>query len=201
MTRRPVLAGVALLLVATGCGAAPQASSRGPSRLRPVSTSAARGTHRATCRIRSDHGVVTLALDLPTGFVRRSRPACHWQRPVTVPDPGGAYTSDVDLAVVPVTPHSSIESVYRQQEPDAVSGDDEVGDDSILHLTRDRDVAALGGTHGERLSYLCFCDGQNLLYRFAEADGVLLSWQADLPLRQQTDRQLEAIVRSAGTER
>jgi hypothetical protein len=88
--------------------------------------------------------------------------------------------------------------VYDELEPDAVEGDRAAGDDSLLHLSLRKDVKVFGATRGDRLSWLCFCDGQNLINRYAQADGIRLTWGADLPLQKATDRQLEAVLRSVG---
>jgi hypothetical protein len=195
----------ALSMVVAGCG------STDRPELRAAAPSPAAGTHRVTCPVDSDHGRVVFSLDLPRGFVRGradERDACTWHRPVRVPDNSDfdgdpatvdTYASNVVVTVAPVRKHASLQDVYDEQEPDAVTGDTAGGDDSILHLKLRRDVKVFGGTVGDRLSYLCFCDGQNLISRYAQADGIRLTWGADLPLQKATDRQLEAVLASAGS--
>jgi hypothetical protein len=201
-----------------GCGqqgpAQHREAPRGPLALQKASPRPAAGTHRVTCPIESDHGKVRLALDLPRGFVRgvpdsySKRGGCAWYRPVKVPDDGNfdgdpttrdSFESNVILHVGAVGKHDSVDAYYDENEPDAVEGDNPDGDDSILHLERIEDVPVFGATIGERLSYLCFCDGQNTLHRFAQADGILLGWDSELPLQKQTDRQLRAVLASIGT--
>ncbi len=181
--------------------------------LQGAAATPAPGAHRVTCRIRSDHGRVRLALDLPRGFVAglpeeyEQDARCSWHHPVRVPDDSNfdgdpatqdTYESDVVVTVTPVRKDNSVQSVYDEQKPDAVEGNSPEGDDSILHLTLDKDVKVFGETVGDRLSYLCFCDGQNLIHRYAQGDGILLQWSADQPLQKQTDHQLEAMLSSVG---
>jgi hypothetical protein len=203
------LGGVVLAAVLVGCG------STGPSKLQEAATPAP-GTHRVTCRVDSDHGRVLFATDLPRGFVsgppdfddtHEKKDGCTWHQPVRVPDDSNfdgdpttedTYRSDVVVTVGSVHQGGSLQDVYDDEEPDAVEGDSPEGDDSILHLRLSKDVEVFGDTVGDRLSYLCFCDGQNLIHRYAQADGIRLSWSADQPLEQASDRQLEAVLASAG---
>lgn len=202
------LIGVAVLAaVAGGCG------STVPAAIQEAATAPATGTHRVTCDVDSEHGRVRFAIDLPRGFVsgpadsEEKQGGCAWHRPVQVPDDsdfdGDPTTEDSHQSAVVVTVGSvhqggSLQDVYDDQEPNAVDGDQAEGDDSILHLELRKDVRVFGDTVGDRLSYLCFCDGQNLISRYAQADGIRLSWSADQPIQQATDRQLEAVLASAG---
>jgi hypothetical protein len=206
----------ALAAVIVGCGDEGDNAHRlaeGPKELQSAAATPAPGTHRVTCRLESDHGRVRLALDLPRGFVTgQPEPydlgdGCSWHRPVQVPDDGNfdgdpttpdTYESNVLVSVSHVREGKSVQDTYDEQKPDAVDGDNPEGDDSILHLTLTKDVKVFGDTVGDRLSYLCFCDGQNQILRDAQADGILLTWSADQPLQKQTDRQLEAVLASAG---
>jgi hypothetical protein len=207
----------ALAAVVVGCGSTGPTStapkSLGPTVLQRTTSPPAAGTHRVTCKVDSDHGRVDLALDLPRGFVR-GLPAeygkdhhCSWHHPVRVPDDSNfdgdpstadTFASNVVITVRSVHEDGSLEDVYDDLKPDAVDGDDPEGDDSILHLERSEDVKAFGDTVGDRLSFLCFCDGQNLISRYAQADGILLEWKSEEPLQKETDRQLEAVLASVG---
>ena len=208
----------ALTALVVGCGSSEghteHPSSKGPSELQPAAATPSPGTHRVTCLIQSDHGRVRLALDLPRGFVvglpeeYDTGDRCGWHNPVRVPDHSNfdgdpatedTYESNVVLRVSHVSKGQSVQHVYDEMKPDAVEGDSAESDDSILHLTLTKDVKVFGTTVGDRLSFLCSCDGQNLIDRYAQADGILLHWSSDQPLQKETDRKLEAVLASAGT--
>jgi hypothetical protein len=209
LPHRWILASV-LAAVVAGCGSA------GPTTLQKSASPPATGTHRVTCNVDSDHGRVLFAIDLPRGFV--SGPpdfddtygkldGCAWHHPVRIPDDSNfdgdpttadTYQSNVVVTVGSVRKGGSLQDVYDDQEPSAVDGDKAEGDDSILHLELRKDVKVFGDTVGDRLSYLCFCDGQNLISRYAQADGIRLTWSADQPIQRATDRQLEDVLGSAG---
>jgi hypothetical protein len=207
MRRNRCIGAAVLAAVVVGCG------STSPTGLQKTATPPATGNHRVTCRVDSDHGRVLFALDLPRGFIRGEQDSygkhhgCAWHHPVRVPDDSDfdsdpttedTYQGNVVVTVRSVRQDSSLQDVYDGQKPDAVEGDSPEGDDSVLHLILAEGVKVFGETGGDRLSYLCFCDGQNVIHRYAQADGILLHWSADQPLQEETDRQLEAVLASAG---
>ncbi len=160
------------------------------------------GTRRVSCRLTTDHGPREITLDLPRGW-RDGLPAdydkargCSWYRPVQVPE-DGEY--DLVLNLRTVAKGKTLQDVYDEEKPDAVEGDDPAGDDSILHLDLREGVPTYGATRGDRLSFWCFCDGQDTLTRLAQADGVRLSWGSVKRLQASTDAQLDAILASIGT--
>jgi hypothetical protein len=167
-------------------------SAPGPTTLQVAPSSA----RRATCVLRTSSGTRRVALSLPRGFVPGlpadyRGPRCAFHRFVR----GGDV---VLLALEPARPGHTVRALYADQLTDAVPGPSPDGDDSVLHLSLRAGVPTYGRTTGDRLSYLCFCDGQNLLYRAAEADGVLLTWTSQLVRQRETDRQLEEVLTSLG---
>lgn len=198
---------LSLLLLVASCG------NEVAPRLQPAGDQSP-GTRRASCRLVTDHGPQVVTLDLPRGFRDGLPPdydrakGCAWYHRVQVPDDSDfdgdpttqdTYQADIVLNLTSVGWGKTLQDVYDEEEPDAVEGDDPAGDDSILHLRLRKDVPTYGATRGDRLSFWCFCDGQDTLSRLAQADGVRLSWGSVKGLQRSTDAQLEAILASVGT--
>jgi hypothetical protein len=201
---RVALLFLVLLVVACGNEDVPQLQPTGDQ---------VHGARRVSCRLTTDHGPRQVTLDLPRGFVDGlpadydRAPGCSWHRTVKVPDAGNfdgdpttqdTYDSDLLLTVTAVGGDETLADVRDEVAPDAVEGDDPAGDDSILHLWLRQGVSTYGATRGGRLSYWCFCDGQNTLTRMAQADGVRLTWVSVRRLERSTDAQLEPILASVG---
>ena len=195
-------------LLAAGCGSTGAGSATpGPTaatQLQRAGTSPY-GTHRVVCRLGADR----VAIDLPRTFVRGlprdydSFPGCSWHRDVTVVVDPKDHEQDYDLTEIvslsKVSAARNLQREYAEQEPFEVKGDTPGGDDSVLHLTLRRDVPTYGGTRGDRLSYWCFCDGQNTIYRAVQAAGVRLTWESAHGREAITDRQLGTALTHAGT--
>ncbi len=182
----------------------------GPTTLQPAAPSGPAGTTRVTCDLTTDAGPVRFALDLPEGFKagathHRAYDSvdCAWGLPVRVRDSSGpAYTAVVRVSVGYVRSddkRQTLTDLYDEQQVNAVEGDDPRDDDSVLHLTLTRDVPVFGSTVGDRLSFWCFCDGQNTIIRYAQADRVRVQWSSVRELEQETDEQLAAALAGAGT--
>jgi hypothetical protein len=204
--RKVRVALLSLVLLAAACG------NEVVPRLQPAGEQVP-GTRRVSCQLSTAHGPELVTLDLPRGFVDglppdyEKEPGCSWHRTVKVPDDGNfdgdaatqdTYDSDLLLTLTAVDRGESLQDVYDEVAPDAVKGEDPAGDDSILHLRLRKDVPTYGTTRGDRLSYWCFCDGQNTLSRMAQADGVRLTWASVKRLQRSTDAQLEQILASVG---
>jgi len=181
----------------------------GPTTLQPASASGPAGTTRVTCDLATDDGPVRFALDLPDGFRQgatrhdaRDSTDCVWNRPVRIRDASGpSYTAVVLVAVGYVRDddeRQTLSDVYDDESVNAVEGDTPQGDDSILHLDLTEDVPVLGATVGDRLSYWCYCDGQNTIARYAQAAGVRVQWSSVRELEHETDEQLAAALSGAG---
>lgn len=67
-------------------------------------------------------------------------------------------------------------SLRHEKETDVDPNVGTEGDDHLEDVSYDADVPVYGDLHGERLSYFCFCDGQNLDVRVTQANGVRLQW-------------------------
>ena len=142
-----------------------------------------------------------LALDLPEDFRERPRGerGCTWVTRVPMHDSDIPYSIDVVVRARPVSRDESLEDVYSAEEPFLVEGESPEGDDSILDLTLEQDVPALGPTIGDRISWRCYCDGQDLITRMAQADGIRVIWSSVVPLTPETDVAFDRAVGGAGT--
>jgi hypothetical protein len=188
---------VATGLLTTAC------HSSGNEALGHVTGTAPVGTHRVTCEVHSGHGGTALALDLPKGYQKAHvRGAdCAWSTSVDDPEAAsdlGRVRADLVVTVDHVSGDHTLREVYDDEAPDAVKGDDPENDDSILHLRLSTDVATFGHTHGDRLSWWCFCDGQNTITRMVQADGVRLTWTGVRSREALVDRSLATALRRAG---
>lgn len=210
---------VALVVVACGGsdgesgsgGGSATTTAAGPTTLQPAAGSRPPGTTRVTCDLATDAGPVRFAVDLPDGFrpMAKRHDAydsidCSWRRSVHVrPSGGPGYTAVVRVGVGYVRDDDERPTLSEihddEEEVNAVEGDDPEGDDSILHLTLVRDVPVFGATVGDRLSYWCFCDGQNTISRYAQADRIRVQWSSVRELELETDQQLAAALAGAGT--
>jgi hypothetical protein len=195
------------LLVALGlcwlsaCSSNGPGESAAPATLQPVAGRAPTGTTRVECVVATASGPVRLALDLPDDFTggRGGERGCAWRTRVPMHDSDIPYSIDVVVSVRSVGEDASLEDVYTDQEPNEVEGDTPEGDDSILDLVLEQDVPALGPTLGDRLSWRCYCDGQDLITRMAQADGVRVTWSSVVALTKETDAAFARAVEGAGT--
>jgi hypothetical protein len=206
-TRRVAVA-LAAAVLAAGCGSASGSPSgsrtAGSKRLAPATGAAPTGTHRVTCELPSAHGRVTLALDLPTRYEPKHLRGqdCSWSTSMVDPEASndlGDVRADLVVSLDHVSDEHSLRKVYDEQAPTAVEGDDPEGDDSVLHLKLTTDVPTFGRTHGDRLAWWCYCDGQNTLTRMVQADGVRLTWTGVKSLEPLVDRSLATALRQAGS--
>lgn len=196
MIRAAVLAVAGLVAVPllTGC------SPDGPTTLQPSSGKAPTGTTRFSCDVDAASGPVRLALDLPDDFRERGR-GCTWRTRVPMHDSDISYSIDVVVTVRSVDADESLSDVYADEKVNEVEGDRPEGDDSILDLVLEQDVPAIGPTLGDLLSWRCYCDGQDLITRMAQADGVRVTWSSVVALTNETDAAFELAVEGAGTVR
>ena len=198
---------VALGLLATGCGSSgieTPDSATGDETLGPTTGKAPAGTHRVSCDVRTGHGRITLALDLPKRYqrVRIRGQDCAWSTSVNDPEAAsdlGPVSADLVVTVDHVSGDHPLREEYDEEAPDAVKGEVSKNDDSILHLRLSTDVATFGDTRGDRLSWWCFCDGQNTITRMVQADGVRLTWTGVKSLEALLDRSLATALRQAGS--
>ncbi|PUA82776.1 hypothetical protein [Nocardioides currus] len=194
-----------LVLTLAGCSSdspvdgEPPAVPSGPTTLQPAEGKVPSGTTRVTCAVEAADGPVRLALDLPSGFRagRHRDRGCTWRDRVRMHDSDIPYSIDVVVSVA--TADGSLDDVHAREEPFLVEGDSPEGDDSILDLLLDQGVPALGPTLGDRLSWRCYCDGQDLITRMAQADGVRVTWSSVVPLTEKTDAAFARAVDGAGT--
>ena len=169
-----------------------------PTDLPAAAATSPPGTVRVTCDLPVDAGTVRFALDLPEGFqarrVQRHRSYdsvdCAWRSGPTWVGVGYVHADDE---------RPRLDDVYDDESVNAVEGDTAEGDDSILRLELEQDVPVYGTTPGDRLSYLCFCDGQNNIARYAQAAGVRVQWTSVLELEEVTDEQLATALAGAGS--
>jgi hypothetical protein len=211
---------VLVVLLGVGCGGASDGSAggggtetavaAGPVALQPAAPAASPGTTRVTCDLATGAGPLRFALDLPEGFTGGARRHdahdsvdCAWRRSVRVRGPSGpGHTAVVRVGVGYVRgddDRPTLSDVHDDEEVNAVEGDDPQDDDSILHLTLVHDVPVFGATLGDRLSFWCFCDGQDTITRYAQADRVRVQWSSVRELEAETDAQLAAALAGAGT--
>ncbi|MBS43967.1 MAG: hypothetical protein CMH83_12550 [Nocardioides sp.] len=164
----------------------------------PAAGGAPPGTTRATCEVRSGHGPVTVAVDLPAGFSAGDR-RCTWTRTVRGrPEPGGAgEVADEEVSLVAAD--DGLDSVRDAQAPYAVDEGESYGDDAVLHLRLDEDVPTYGGVAGDRVGWDCFCDGQESTVRMVQADGVRLTWRSAWWRVAATEAELATALSHAGT--
>jgi hypothetical protein len=184
-------------LLATAC------HSSGNEALGHASGSAPAGTRRVTCDVLTGHGRISLALDLPKSYRKAHLKGqdCAWSTSVHDPEASndlGPVQADLVVTVDHVSGDHPLREVYDEQAPDAVKGDQPEGDDSILHLQLSTDVATFGHTLGDRLSWWCFCDGQNTITRMVQADGVRLTWTGVKSREALVDRSLTTALGRAG---
>ncbi|WP_193606519.1 hypothetical protein [Nocardioides lijunqiniae] len=205
--------GTAVLVVALGvlssCGSGEERGADatetapapvGPT-LQPAAAGPPAGTTRVSCDVTAASGPVRLALDLPSSFTERRGQgvACSWGTRVPMHDSDIDYSVDLLVSVEPVGAESSLSDVHAQQQPYEVEGDTPDGDDSILDLVLEEDVPTFGATVGDRLSWRCYCDGQDLITRLAQADGVRVTWSSVVPLTAETDAAFDLALAEAGT--
>lgn len=67
-------------------------------------------------------------------------------------------------------------TLLREKERNVDPFVDAGGDDSVSDVRYAGDVRVFGAHRGELLEYYCYCDGQDLDLRIAQARGVRLSW-------------------------
>jgi hypothetical protein len=200
-----VVAGLVAVPLLAGCSSNDTPSADPdpgpPPTLQPAVGSPPSGTTRFSCDVAAASGPVTLALDLPDSFRpgRDGKRGCAWRKRVAMHDSDIPYSIDVVVSVRSVGEDASLEDVYTDQEPNEVEGDTPEGDDSILDLVLEQDVPALGPTLGDRLSWRCYCDGQDLITRMAQADGVRVTWSSVVALTKETDAAFARAVEGAGT--
>ena len=198
------ICGLVAVSVLTACSPdaanAPDAPD-GPTTLQAAADREPPGTTRFECELSAGSGQVRLALDLPDDFTERrgGDRGCAWGERVPMHDSDIPYSIDVVVSVKPVGEDASLEDVYAAQEPNEVEGDTPEGDDSILDLVLERDVPALGPTIGDRVSWRCYCDGQDLITRMAQADGIRVTWSSVVALTEETDAAFDRAVEGAGT--
>jgi hypothetical protein len=198
---------LALGLLAFGCGSSgieTPGHATGDETLGPTTGTAPAGTRRDSCDVRTRHGRTTLALDLPKRYqrIRIRGQDCAWKTSVNDPEAGsdlGPVQADLVVTVDHVSGDHPLREVYEAEAPAAVKGDVSENDDSILHLRLDTDVDTFGETRGDRLSWWCFCDGQNTITRMVQADGVRLTWTGVKSLEALVDRSLATTLRRAGS--
>lgn len=191
------LAGLVAGPLLTGCSSDAPEAPDGPTTLQPVTAEAPTGTTRVECDVTADSGPERFALDLPDGF--RERRGCSWGMRVPMHDSDIPYSIVVTVRVRSVGEDESLKDVYADEQPNEVEGDTPEGDDSILDLELEQDVAALGPTLGDRVSWRCYCDGQDLITRMAQADGVRVIWSSVVELTEETDAAFDRAVAGAGT--
>jgi hypothetical protein len=169
--------------------------------LQPAARTVPTGTDRVECDVASVSGRVRLALDLPHDFTesRGGDGGCAWHVRVPMHDSDIPYSIEVVVSVRSVGEDASLDEVYAEQQPNEVAGDTPEGDDSILDLVLEQDVPALGPTLGDRLSWRCYCDGQDTITRMAQADGVRVAWTSVVALTEETDQAFDRAVEGAGT--
>ncbi|WP_027863407.1 hypothetical protein [Marmoricola sp. URHB0036] len=185
-------------MLATGC------HSSGDETLGSAQGTAPPGTYRVTCELRSAHGGVTVALDLPTRYHRAHLRGqdCSWSTSMVdaaASNDLGTVRADLVVSLDHVPDAHPLREVYDEQAPNAIEGDDPEGDDSVLHLKLATDVPTFGRTRGDRLAWWCYCDGQNTLTRMVQAAGVRLTWTGVKSLEPLIDQSLATALRQAGT--
>lgn len=83
---------------------------------------------------------------------------------------GPGFGRDLGVSFGSTTPLSVVKE--KQIDPFVDVG----GDDSLSDVEYAADVPVFGEIHGERLTYYCYCDGQDLDQYVLAAQGVVLSW-------------------------
>jgi hypothetical protein len=198
---------LAVGLLASGCGSSgieTPGSTTGDQTLGPATGSAPAGTHRVSCNVRTGTDRIALVLDLPTSYrqARIEGQDCAWSTSVNDPEAGsdlGPVSADLVVTVDHVSGDHPLREEYDAEAPAAVKGDVSENDDSILHLRLSTGVATFGDTRGDRLSWWCFCDGQNTITRMVQADGVRLTWTGVKSLEALVDQSLATALRRAGS--
>lgn len=190
----------ALLVAGVLSACSPDTSSPrsvdGPTTLQPAVGSEPAGTTRVSCDLDAASGPVRLALDVPDDFKKGHR-ECTWRMRVPMHDSDIPYS--IDVVVTVRSDDQPLEDVYALEKINEVEGETPEGDDSILDLVLEQGVPALGPTIGDRLSWRCFCDGQDLITRMAQADGVRVTWSSVVALTEETDAAFDRAVQGAGT--
>lgn len=163
----------ALLVAITGCG--DHASSPAPT------SSAASASVTATVAAEPTHPFAAALSKVPSGW----RPATCRQRGfevgLSVP-PGFERMRDQPCTfakglVRELTLTIGLRSTLAHvKEHDVDPFVDIGGDDSVSDVHYAADVPVFGTHRGEQLDYLCYCDGQDLQERHAQAAGVRLLW-------------------------
>ncbi len=182
--------------VLSACSPDDAPAPKGPTTLQPAVGSEPAGTTRVSCDLDAASGPVRLALDLPDDFTKGRR-ACTWRMRVRMHDSDIPYS--IDVVVEARSVDDSLDDVYALEKINAVDGDTPEDDDSILDLVLEQDVPALGRTLGDRLSWRCYCDGQDLITRMTQADGIRVTWSSVVSLTKETDVAFDRAVEGAGT--
>ena len=182
--------------VLSACSPDDAPAPKGSTTLQPAVGSKPAGTTRVSCDLDAASGPVRLALDLPDDFTKGRR-ACTWRMRVRMHDSDIPYS--IDVVVEARSVDDSLDDVYALEKINAVDGDTPEDDDSILDLVLEQDVPALGRTLGDRLSWRCYCDGQDLITRMTQADGIRVTWSSVVSLTKETDAAFDRAVEGAGT--
>ncbi|MEP9362363.1 hypothetical protein ABLE68_05315 [Nocardioides sp. CN2-186] len=107
---------------------------------------------------------LAVRVSVPPGYFSTSRggSGCGFSGP--------GFGRDLSVSVGPMS--SLLKVKERQVDP----FEDEGGDDSVSDISYTDDVPVFGRHRGERLTYYCYCDGQDLDVWDVQARGVRLSW-------------------------
>lgn len=190
------LSALVVFSVLSACSPDDSPAPVGPTTLQPAVGREPAGTTRVSCDLDAASGPVRLALDVPDEF-KKGRRGCTWRMRVPMHDSDIPYS--IDVVVEARSVDDSLDDVYALEKVNEVEGDIPEGDDSILDLVLEQDVPALGRTLGDRLSWRCYCDGQDLITRMTQADGIRVTWSSVVSLTKETDTAFDRAVEGAGT--
>ena len=175
---RSLAAALACVIALAACTQADQAPSSGstpgmtaarqdPEPFRPATRVVPHGFTFTPCsdlRRPDRSSGLAVRVSVPPGYAAASRggAGCDFTGP--------GFGRDLSLSIGPL---ETLEAV-KKREVDPF--EDEGGDDSVSDIAYAADVPVFGRHRGERLTYYCYCDGQDLDVWTVQARGVRLGW-------------------------